>query len=308
MYNLINDYVQDVLPSFFKKYNLPNEVIEIVNKDIETRIYSLLVRWNDIEFRRVLLTIGLEEATFYEPNENLELRCFVVVAIRNSLFENLVSNRKATLTLGLKKSPIPEIDVKAFTQVAITHFKYIDFEKECNNLIIDESKDMFGDLKERYPVAWKALSELGKWSNKAQVFDSLKYTPLEIAELQQTQIPINQQEKMRVTEIQSGIDEKLDKGLLEILMRISLEFQPVFYTDCFKMLTRNIDKLLKVIEYVLRKECIFMTSNFYISNGYVSKRKDLLRPAHSTEDVEENLKQFNGLRQTHLKAFKTISN
>ncbi|MGY4788489.1 hypothetical protein ACVNSY_15560 [Bacillus sp. OHL2] len=308
MSNLINDYVKDVLPSFFKRYNIPNNVIEVVNKDIETRIYSLLIHWTDIEFRRVLLTTGLEEATFYEPNENLELRCFVVVAIRNSLFENLVSNRKAALALGLKKSPIPETDVKTFTQEAITHFKCIDFEKECNDLTIDDSKDLYRDLKERYPVAWKAISELGKWSNKAQVFDSLKYTPLEIAELQQTLTPINQKEKMRVAEIQSGIDEKLDKGLLEILMRISLELQPVFYTDCFKMLTRNIDKLLKVIEYVLRKECIFMTSNFYISNGYVSKRKDLLPPAHYDEDVEKNLKQFNGLSQTHLKAFKTLSN
>lgn len=35
-----------------------------------------------------------------------------------------------------------------------------------------------------------------------------------------------------------------------------------------------------------------MTSNFYII-----KRKDLLPPAHHDKEVEENLKQFNGLRQ-----------
>jgi hypothetical protein len=73
------------------------------------------------------------------------------------------------------------------------------------------------------------------------------------------------------------------------------------------MLTRNIDKLVKVIEYVLRKDCTFMTSNFYISNGYVAKRKDLLRPAHYDDDVEKNLRQFEGLRHTHLKAFKAVS-
>ena len=49
-----------------------------------------------------------------------------------------------------------------------------------------------------------------------------------------------------------------------------------------------------------------MTSNFYISNGYVAKRKDLLRPAH-TKDMEGNLNQFGGLRHTHLKAFKAVS-
>ncbi|WP_156855186.1 hypothetical protein [Oceanobacillus sp. AG] len=76
MNNLINGYIKDVLPSFFARYNIPKNVIEVVTKDIEDRIYSLLIRWNEIEFRRVLLTTGLEEATFYEPNVNLELRCF----------------------------------------------------------------------------------------------------------------------------------------------------------------------------------------------------------------------------------------
>ena len=125
-----------------------------------------------------MLTTGLEEANFYEPKENIELKCFVVVTIRNSLFENLVSNRKAAMELGLKKSPIPETDVKIFTQEAITHFKHMDFEDTCNNLIMDDRRDIYQHLKEKYPVAWNALSKLGTWSNKAQVFDSLKYEPL----------------------------------------------------------------------------------------------------------------------------------
>ena len=95
------------------------------------------------------------------------------------------------------------------------------------------------------------------------------------------------EEKITETDIQSGIDDKLGKGLLSILNHISLEHTPFFYTDCFKMLTRNIDKLFRVIEYVLRKECIFMTSNFYISNGYVSKRKDSPRARSVLESFIE---------------------
>jgi hypothetical protein len=306
MRSLIDEYVQDILPSFFKAYNIPNDVVEAVTNDIETRIYSCVKHWSDFEFRRVLLTTGLEEASFYEPKEDIEVRCFVVVAIRNSLFENLVSNRKAAMELGLRRSTIPETDVKIFTQEAIMHFKDATFENLFNNLIIDERRDIFHDLKEKYPVAWNALSKLGIWSNKAQVFPSIKHEPFKISEL--PPIPSMLTEKVIETEIQSGIDDKLDSILLNVLNSISLELNPLFYTDCFKALTRNIDKLLKVIEYVLRKDCIFMTSNFYISNGYVSKRKDLLRPAHDEADAEKNLKQFNGLRQTHLKAFKAVSN
>lgn len=305
MRNSIDTYIQEVLPTFLNKYDIPFEVIKLVTHDIETRIYSCVSHWNDMEFRRVLLTTGFEEATFYEPKVNLELRCFVVVAIRNSLFENLVSNRRAAMTLGLNKSPIPEKDVKVFTQQAINHFETTDFEEICDNLIWDESKDVFYDLKDKYPVAWNTLVELGKWSNKEQVFEGLKYEPLEIAESQETSIKDSR--KMRKSDIQSGIDEKIDTGLLNVLSRISVDVQPVFYTDCFKMLTRNIDKLFKVIEYVLRKDCLFMTSNFYISNDYVAKRKSLLRPAHYGYEADENLKQFGGLHQTHLKAFKAIS-
>lgn len=305
MNNRIDTYIQTELPTFLEKYNIPNDVIEIVTNDIETRIYSCLSHWNDIKFRRALLTTGLEEANFYEPRENTELRCFVVVAIRNSQFENLVSNREAAMKLGLKSSPIPEKDVKIFTQKAITHFKNIDFESECDNLIMDDKKDIYIDLKEKYPVAWNALIELGKWSNKAQVFDSLKYEPFKIEELHQH--PIIHSEKKTKTDIQSGIDDKIDKGLLEVLNRISPDIQRFFYTDSFKTLTRNIDKLLKILEYVLRKECIFMTSNFYISNGYVAKRKVLVRPAHYDKDVEANLREFEGLRHNHLKAFKAVS-
>ena len=303
----IDTYILEVLPSFFSQYNIPSDVIERVTRDIETRIYSCVSHWNDMEFRRVLLTIGLEEASYYEPKVNIELRCFVVVAIRNSLFENLVSNQRAAMTLGLSESPIPEKDVKVFTQEAIEHFKTTDFEKMCDNLIWDDSKDLFRDLKEKYPVAWNALAELGKWSNKAQVFDTLKYEPLKISELQESSSKNLELKKMRKIDIQSGIDEKIDTGLLNVLNRISKDVQPVFYTDCFKMLTRNIDKLFKIIEYVLRKDCLFMTSNFYISNGYVAKRKNLLRPAHYERDVDENLKNFEGLHKTHLKAFKAIS-
>lgn len=68
--------------------------------------------------------------------------------------------------------------------------------------------------------------------------------------------------KLLKTEIQSGIDDKINEGLLTILNRISPKLQPVFYTDCFKMLTRNNYKLLKIIEFVLRNECTFTTSNF----------------------------------------------
>lgn len=304
MSTIVDTYLDEVLPSFFNKYNLPKNVTSIVINNIGNRIYSLLFHWNDFEFRRVILTTGLEEATFYEPKFDIELRCFVVAAIRNSLFENLVSTKKAARDLGLETTPIPERDVKKFTQEAISFFKDINFDELCKNLPLSSREDVYKDLPEKYPVAWKALSQLGKWSNKAQIYNSLNLGPYDLPELQEWMD--GPSEPIQVS-VQSGMDDKLDRKLLEILSQISQDSQPFFYTDCFKTLTRNIDKLFKVIEYVLRKECIFITSNFYISNGYVSKRKELLPPAHTTRDANENLKNFSGLHKKHLQTFKAVS-
>lgn len=299
----IDCFVQDILPSFFRGFNIPEEVIDVVSKDIKNRILSLLSHWNDIEYRKTLLLTGLEEAYFYKPVENLELRCFVVVAIRNSLFENLVSDKGAAKQLGLRKSPIPESEVKSLTEKAMIYFKNVNFEWESQNIIMNNHHDVYGHLKREYPVAWKAMYELGKGSNTAQVFEKIPCEPMVLEELKN--IPITH--KNFVVDVQSGIDEKLDSGLLNILAHIDKGYLPFFYTDSFKTLTRNIEKLFKVIEFVLRKDCIFITSNFYLSNGYVSKRKQLLRPAHTTKEIKENLRNFYGLRKTHSKYFKMIS-
>ncbi|MFD3447437.1 hypothetical protein ACFDTO_22855 [Microbacteriaceae bacterium 4G12] len=305
MSTVFDTYLDEVLPSFFSKYNLPVNVISVVTNDIGNRIYSLLSHWNDIEFRRVILSTGLEEATFYEPKVGIELRCFVVAAIRNSLFENLVSTKKAARDLGLDTRPIPECDVKNFTQEAIFFFKDIDFDELNINLQLSSREDVYKDLPGKYPVAWKALFQLGKWSNKAQNYNSLNIGPYDLPELQKR---MTTPSKSIPVDVQSGIDSEFNRELLGILSQISQSSQPFFYTDCFKMLTRNIDKLLKVIEYVLRRDCIFITSNLYLSNGYVSKRKELLPPAHTTREINENLKNVVGLHKTHLQTFKVVSN
>ncbi len=37
-----------------------------------------------------------------------------------------------------------------------------------------------------------------------------------------------------------------------------------------------------------------MTCNYYISNGYIEKRKEILRAAHSEKDVLKNLRNMRG--------------
>ncbi len=51
------------------------------------------------------------------------------------------------------------------------------------------------------------------------------------------------------------------------------------------MLTRNLVKLVRVLEYILSREASLTTTNFYLAPGYVSRRRDWLRPSHTTTEV-----------------------
>ena len=58
------------------------------------------------------------------------------------------------------------------------------------------------------------------------------------------------------------------------------------------MLSRNFEKVLHVLQIALENKKIFLTSNYYISNGYIEKRKIILRAAHNEKDVISNVKQW----------------
>lgn len=87
----IENYINAILYPRLIQYGLIEEIIHKVGDDIRMRLNSLLYYWNDIDVRRTLLVTCVEEAHFYEPFEQIEIRSLVVLTIRNSLLENLAS-------------------------------------------------------------------------------------------------------------------------------------------------------------------------------------------------------------------------
>ena len=77
-----------------------------------------------------------------------------------------------------------------------------------------------------------------------------------------------------------------------------------FFTDSFKVLTRNFDKTLKIIQYLLERNSIFGTFNYYLSNGYISVRKDLLKPYHKRSELLYKFKKMNGISKRHKNFLK----
>lgn len=55
--------------------------------DIKDRLCSLLARWDDEEYRETILFTTKEEALYYKPFAENEIRELVVAGIRNSMLE-----------------------------------------------------------------------------------------------------------------------------------------------------------------------------------------------------------------------------
>ena len=99
--------------------------------------------------------------------------------------------------------------------------------------------------------------------------------------------------------VASGIDPRLDDQLVEILRQIKLKEAPLFFSPCFKFITRNPEKLLFVIDYVLRYGGTLMTLNYLLSPTYLARRSPLIRPAHYTSEIEAQVANPHGLSERH---------
>ena len=87
---VIQEYTQGLLLPHLQALALSKPQRAIVIDDVSRRLESLLFHWGDLAFRRTILILGTEEASFWEPfTASLEIRSLVVVAIRNSLIEDL---------------------------------------------------------------------------------------------------------------------------------------------------------------------------------------------------------------------------
>ena len=91
---IINKYTDEVLYNRLLKLNIKEKYVEKITNDIKEQMYDALYHWNDVKFRNALLILGLEGGKFYMPEADLDIKCFVVVTIRNSLLETVFSDER----------------------------------------------------------------------------------------------------------------------------------------------------------------------------------------------------------------------
>ena len=150
----VSHYLNHILTPRLRGYGVTEQFLLYTVNTVHTQMASLLRHWNDREFRNTVLLLGMEEGSFYEPPAKIEVRCFVVVTIRNSPIETLQSNSyaEAGLSQGLGKKEVKEI-----TSEAIRYFSKQDFAELCSQAKLSTKRDLYLELAEEHPVAWASL-------------------------------------------------------------------------------------------------------------------------------------------------------
>lgn len=171
MQSITSAYISRILIPELTKFGVSESGIKAVSDFVSSQMISALYNWEDDIFRKTLLLLVSEEAPFYTPAENTDVNGFVVLTIRNSLFESLQSNNYARY--GLRERLSNEQIVK-ITSAAIKHFNKVDLEGDDDSEYQGE-KDTYWILSQKYPVAWNSLTAIANTEQQTVRFSGLQY-------------------------------------------------------------------------------------------------------------------------------------
>ncbi len=278
----IQEYLNDLLGNQLRE--MKYRYREQIAADIKNRMCSLLSKWDDEEYRRTILFVTDEEALFYEPYAAAEVKEFVVAALRNSMLEVAAS---VNCTQFKMQDPLSNEKIRQLTSDAIVYFRQCSFASLREEAQSMEFKDVYGQAIKKYPLAWDVLKKTALMTGEILEFAGADQT---VSEYEDQKLDCRKYDKV----ICDGYSLEFDEYLEEALGNLISGHTEVFFVDSFKILSRNFEKVLHVLQIILENGRTFVTCNYYISNGYIEKRKEILRAAHSEKDVLKNLRNMRG--------------
>lgn len=272
---------------------------KLVCEDVERRLVSLLSHWYDPAFRDTLLVLGAEEGEFFEPRTAPpNIRALVVVAIRNSLLEELNTTSPYKSVFKTNRHALADSRVPAFTSAAIEYFQAADLDAISVPQL--DRNDPFGVLPGRYPHAWYALSMIAPSRPIESEIEPIGAPPPKLSP------SLRLEGSSAGSVVQSGIDPRFDAQLLAHLSAIARGELDLFFSDSFKTISRHPEKVLHVIDFVLAHGAAVVTHNYYLSASCVARRIPLIRPFHNASEMTAKLSNTVGLTARHKLALQHI--
>jgi hypothetical protein len=300
---VIESYLRTLLRPQLSALGVNGKQQNLVCDDIHTRLSSLLGNWDDVMFRHTALLLGTEDATFYQPaSVDLEIRALIVVGIRNSMLEDLSADHPFVEAFVPIARCLPDSFVPVITSEAVAYFASAYREQGGWNLSVPKaSSDVFRSLSKQFPESWRRLEILANSDLSEHNFTAQAD--------KQFQQPLLDEEAGRggaKTTVLSGYAPDIDPDLRRILDLIRAGEGEFFFTSTFKWLTRNPQKLLRVIESLLSWNRSYVTSNYLIGRDYCAKRQPLIRPPHTVVEMTGNLTNEVGMVERHRQCLRLV--
>ena len=274
--NEIDIYIHTILKKQLQKLKMSNYGLYSILNNVKAQLNSIIKHWDDTDFINAIFCTVIEESHFYEPHINDKIGNLVVLCVRNSLLEIAASVNYREYGL---KSSLSNQDIKLITSSSIEYFKDVDIDSLSNKISLEDN-DYYYDISQKYNIAFAALVELGKCSSdKLEIeFKKILGEPYILEELNSYEGKLDIDGK--IIDYANGISDELASGLKKLLKGILNKEASMIYVDSFKYLSRNFEMILKVLQFLLTHDAMFLTNNFLIKNGYVSRRKNLIRAGH----------------------------
>lgn len=273
---------------------------QIILDNVKSQIFSVLEVWNDKETRNGILFFSMEIAKFYQPDFNIYLKSFVATAIRNSLIESAGSDFYQDL--GFERQ-LKDEEIKQITSYAITYFKKFSFEKACQEMQTIDFSNSYLEIIKKYPLAWDIVRKMGNLKSLDMYFE-----PIVVEK--EKMLKINPENVAKINDegcvIEDGMTLSFNQTLCEMLEVAVTNPEIGFFSDSFKYVSRNFEKILMIIQYLLERNSKFVTFNYYFSNGYISQRKNLLKPSHSSEEIGKKLRQTRDISSKHKRSLELL--
>ncbi len=308
---ILRNYVDEILEKQLLEYGLRYRFTQKIKEDVYQRMCSVAYQYAKGEYYPVIAAFTMEEAKFYRPKVDRDLRVLVVAGVRDSMLEIACS-----VSCGSFKMPEPLSDeqIREITRSALEYLGAYTMEQiagECFELFgegicgsVDRffpgGEDIYGAATARYPLAAEYMSKLAIMEGTTETLAGCD--TLEIFEDSDSEAGKRTAKEVICDGYSLEFDDDL-KALIERVLADELEF---FYVDSFKGLSRNLEKVLHVLQIILEHDKVFVTINCYISLKYLEKRKNTLRAGHGSKGMHENLKNTDGAPPKLSKAIRML--
>lgn len=276
---LMSEFCHQLLPALLTEgCEVPDNAAQEVARDVLARAEAIASL--EQEHIEILAAPFTEETFDHEPDDApLWLKAATTVVVRNSRLEELHAS-----------GPVNTGGIRVITTYALGPLSHLIAARHRSPIAAPPSDNPFRGLDRKYPRAWACLSQLRRALTQGGRFEYQPPTAplLALPSPDEAVEAAASPDDERIV-VLSAIEPRFDQHALAILQAVAAGEKDVFATPSLSRISRNSDKLLRTLEFLLAHSVRVLTTNLMLANGEIwVRRGNLVKPISA--------KPFDGFR------------